>query len=94
MRFWRVRVGAYCIRPEMSCADGLGLKSDGFWVYSYWGNMKPDKFCTYPCRGAKAYTPECPATAVFGYKTGRVLGVSLLGKVKSGAFLAYPYAEI
>ena len=54
-----------------------------------WENMKPDKFCMYPCRGAKAYAPKCPATAVFGSKIGRVLGVSLLGRMKSGAFLAY-----
>ena len=28
------------------------------------GNMKLDELCTYPCRGAKAYAPKCPATMV------------------------------
>ena len=35
----------------MSCADGLG--------------PKPAKFCTYPCRGAKAYAPKYPAPKVW-----------------------------
>ena len=34
--FGCTRVGAYCIRPEMSCAKDLGLKSGGFLVYPYW----------------------------------------------------------
>ena len=34
--FGRTRVGAYCIRPEMSCDRNLGLKSGRFWAYPYW----------------------------------------------------------
>ena len=49
------------------------------------GNMKPVKFCTYPCRGV-LHTPLNVLRRRFGCKTGRVLGVSLLERVKSGAF--------
>ena len=54
--------------------------------------MKPAKFCTYPCRGV-LHTPQNVLRRGFAPKTGRVLGVSLLGRVKSGRFLAYPYWE-
>ena len=71
------------------------------------GNMKPAKFFTYPCRGV-LHTPRNNPRRRFGCKTGQVLGavligmgeigwvlgVSLLERVKSGAFLAYPCAEI
>ena len=60
----------------------------------------------YPCRGV-LHTPRNVSRRRFRPKTGRVLGVSLLGRVKSGAFLgvsllgmvksgrflAYPYWE-
>ena len=49
-------------------------------------NMKPAKFVTYPCRAQK-HTPRKRPRQGFGYKIGWVLGVSLLGRVKSGAFL-------
>ena len=55
--------------------------------------MKPAKFCTYPCRAQK-HTPRNVPRQRFGSKIGQVLGISLLGKVKSDAFLAYPCAEI
>ena len=42
------RVGRKSIRPEMSCDDGLGVKSGGFWVYPYWGWVKSGAFLTYP----------------------------------------------
>ena len=48
--------------------------------------MKPAKFCTYPCRGV-LHTPPNVLRQGFAPKIGRVLGVSLLGRVKSGAFL-------
>ena len=57
------------------------------------GNMKPAKFFIYPCRGV-LHTPLNDPRRWFGYKTGRVLGISLLGRVKSGGFLAHPCAEI
>ena len=72
--FARTRVGAYCIRPKMFLAKGLGIK--------------PAKFCTYPCRAQK-HTPRNVLRRRFGYKIGQVFGVSLLGRVKSGVFLAY-----
>ena len=56
----------------MSCGDDLGLKSGRFWVY--------------PCRGV-LHTPRNVPRRRFGSKIGQVLGVSLLGRVKSGAFL-------
>ena len=34
--FARTRVGRKSIRLEMSCADGLGLKSGRIWAYPYW----------------------------------------------------------
>ena len=65
------------------------------WVFgvSGCGNMKLAKFCTYPCRAQK-HTPRNVLRQGFGSKIERDLGVSLLGKVKSGAFWAYPGAEI
>ena len=48
--------------------------------------MKPAKFCVYPCRGV-LHTPRNVLRQRFGSKIWRVLGVSLLGKVKPGAFL-------
>ena len=57
------------------------------------GNVKPVKFCTYPCRGV-LHTPRNNPRRRFRSKIGRVLGVSLLGRVKSGAFLAYSGGEI
>ena len=91
--FARARVGRKSIRLEMSCAKDLGLKSGGFLTYPYWENVKPDRFFTYPCRGV-LHTPRNAPRRRFGCKTGRVFGVSLLGRVKSGAFLVYPCAEI
>ena len=38
------------------------VKSGRFLAYPYWENVKPAKFFIYPCRGAKAYAPKCPAT--------------------------------
>ena len=40
--------------------------------------------------GAQKHTPPNVPRQRFGSKIGRVLGVSLLGKVKPGAFLVYP----
>ena len=57
----------------MSCDDGLGLKSGRFWAH--------------PCRGV-LHTPRNVLRQGFGSKIGQVLGVSLLERVKSGAFLA------
>ena len=50
------------------------------------GIVKLDGFFTYPCRGVLHTTRKTPRRR-FAPKTGRVFGVSLLGKVKSGAFL-------
>ena len=41
------------------------VKSGAFLHVSVCGNMKPDGFCTYPCRGAKAYAPKFPAPKVW-----------------------------
>ena len=57
------------------------------------GNMKLDKFFMYLCRGV-LHMPLNVLRRRFGPKIGRVLGLSLLGKVKSGAFLAYPDGKI
>ena len=70
----------------MSCAKGLGLKPGAFWAHPYWENVKPAKFFMYPCRGV-LHTPRNVLRQGFAPKTGRVLGVSLFGMVKSGAFL-------
>ena len=48
--------------------------------------MKLDELCTYPCRGV-LHTPRNNPRRRFGSKTGQVLGISLLGRVKSGGFL-------
>ena len=53
------------------------------------GNMKPDRFFLYPCRGV-LHTPRKVSRRRFRPKIGQVLGISLLGRVKSGAFLTYP----
>ena len=55
--------------------------------------MEPGGFFTYPCRGV-LHTPRKVSRRRFRPKTERVLGVSLLGWVKSGAFLTYSGAEI
>ena len=65
--------------PEMSCTKDLGIK--------------PAKFFTYPCRAQK-HTPRNVLRQGFAPKTGQVLGISLLGRVKSGAFLAGTCVEI
>ena len=62
------------------------MKSGAFLGASGCGNMKPAKFCTYPCRGV-LHTPRNVLRQEFGPKIGQVLGVSLLGRMKSGAFL-------
>ena len=67
------RVGAYCIRPSNSLAEGLGVKLGVFFMY--------------PCRGV-LHTPPNILRRRFGSKIGQVLGVSLLERVESGAFLA------
>ena len=51
------RVGAYCIRPQKPLDRGLRLK--------------PAKFCTYPCRGAKAYAPKRSCAEGLDVKSGR-----------------------
>ena len=55
--------------------------------------MKPAGFLVHPCRGV-LHTPRKNPRRRFGPKIERVLGLSLLGKVKSGAFLAYPDGEM
>ena len=67
--FWCTRVGAYCIRPEMSCAEGLGIKPAGFFMY--------------PCRAQK-HTPRNAPRRRFGCKTGRVFHVPLIGDNEIG----------
>ena len=57
------------------------------------GNMKSGGFCTYTCRGV-LHTPPNVLRQGFAPKIGQVLGLSLLGRVKKGAFLAYPGGEI
>ena len=66
------------------------VKSGAFLVYPYWENVKPDRFFTYPCRGV-LHTPRNVPRQGFAPKIGQVLGISLLGMVKSGGFWAYPY---
>ena len=81
-------------RRRFGCKTGRGLgvsgwgnmKPGAFLGASGCGNMKPAKSCTYPCRGVLHTPPNVPRRR-FGPKTERVLGVSLLGRVKSGAFL-------
>ena len=77
--FWCTRVGAYCIRPQMFLAKGLGLKSA--------------KFFTYPCRGV-LHTPRNVLRRRFGCKIGQVFGVSLLGRGKLGGFWVHPGVKI
>ena len=55
--------------------------------------MKSGGFCTYTCRAQK-HTPRNVLCRRFGYKTGQFLGASLLGRVKSGTFLAGMCGEI
>ena len=69
------------------------MKPGGFWAYPYWENVKPDRFFTYPCRGV-LHTPRNVLRRRFAPKTGQVFGVSLSGRVKSGAFLAGTCVEI
>ena len=69
------------------------MKSGAFLGASGCGNMKLDELCTYPCRGV-LHTPPNILRQEFAAKTRRVLGVSLLERVKSGAFLGYPGAGI
>ena len=59
----------------MFLAKGLGIKPAGFFMY--------------PCRGV-LHTPRNDPRRRFRPKTGQDLGVSLLERVKSGAFLTYP----
>ena len=47
--FARARVGHKSIRPEMSCAEGLGLKPDGFLGISLLGNGKSGGFLAGTC---------------------------------------------
>ena len=54
------------------------VKSGAFLGASGCGNMKPAKFFIYPCRGV-LHTPRNVLRQEFAAKTGRVLGVSLLG---------------
>ena len=44
--------------------------------------------------GVQKHTPRNVPRQRFGSKIERVLGVSLLGRVKSGAFLVYPDGEM
>ena len=91
--FWCTRVGAQKHTPRNDPRRRFGSKTGRVFGVSGCGNMKPVKFCTYPCRGV-LHTPRKTPRRGFAPKTGRVLGISLLGKVKSGAFLVYPCAEI
>ena len=83
--------------PKTGLVLGLSLlgrvKPGAFLVGTRAGSMELAKFFTYPCRGV-LHTPRNAPRRRFRPKTGRVLGVSLLGKVKSGAFLAYSCGEI
>ena len=71
---------------------GKGKIGRVFDVFRY-GNIKPAGFFMYPCRAQK-HTPPNVLRQGFASKTGQVLGISLLERVKSGAFLAYSGAEI
>ena len=53
------------------------------------GNMKLDKFFMYLCRGV-LHMPLNVLRRRFGPKIGRVLGLSLLGRVKSGGIWVHP----
>ena len=83
-------------RPKTGWVLGVSLlekvKSGRFLAYPYWENVKPAKFFMYPCRGV-LHTPRNVLRQGFGSKIGRDLGVSLLGRVKSGGFWVYPYWE-
>ena len=61
--------------------------------YVEWQSSKPAKFFMYPCRAQK-HTPRNVLRQGFGYKIGQVLGASLLGKMKPGAFLVGTCVEI
>ena len=91
----------------MSCGEGLGIKPGRFSELSLFGkgkmrcvfggyvcgNVKLSRFFMYPCRGV-LHTSQNDPRPRFRPKIGLVLGVSLLEKVKPGAFLVYPCAEI
>ena len=62
--FWCTRVGAQKHTPPNILRQGFAPKTGCVLGVSVCGNMKPAKFCTYPCRGAKAYAPKCPATGI------------------------------
>ena len=84
-------------KDEIGCVFGVSLL----------GKVKSGAFLTYPdgemwnragfsCTrvGAQKHTPRNVLRRRFGCKTGCVLGVAVLGRVKTGAFLAYPGAEM
>ena len=79
MRFEAILIG----EGEIGCVFGAFVC----------GNVKPAKFFIYSCRGV-LHTPPNILRQGFRSKIGQVLGLSLLGRVKSGAFLTYPGAEI
>ena len=69
MRFGRILIG----EGEIGCVLGV----------SVCGNMKPSRFCMYPCRGVLHMPPKKPRRR-FRYKIGRVLGVILIEEGKIG----------
>ena len=73
--FGCTRVGAYCIDPQISCDDDLGLKPAGFFMY--------------PCRGV-LHTPPNVLRRRVGPKTGCVFDVFRCGNVKPVKFFMYP----
>ena len=60
------RVGAYCIRPEMSCDRGLRLKPSRFWAHPYWDRGNRVRF--WRVRVGK-------------YETGRIFHVPVQGRI-------------
>ena len=101
--FARTRVGAQKHTPRNVPRQRFGskieqvlgasllewVKSGAFLGASGCGNMKPDKFFTYPCRGV-LHTPPNILRQGFASKTGRVLGASVWGNMKLDNFLGVP----
>ena len=87
--FARTRVGAQKHTPRNVPRQRFGSKIGCVLGVSVCGNVKPAKFCTYPCRGV-LHTPRNVLRRRFGPKTGQVLGISLLGKCETRQIFHIP----
>ena len=87
--FARTRVGAQKHTPRNVPRQRFGSKIGCVFGVFGCGNMKPAKFCTYPCRGV-LHTPRNVLRQGFGSKIGRVFGVSGWGNMKPDIFLGVP----